>query len=80
MDSIYVFSIVKSPYVFLCLLYKHTRSIRSIADFVFPTGHGLLALILVYKGGGRAGSLCSATEWGLIYLLPFTYVLVSEGA
>ena len=48
-----------------------TRSIRSLADFFFPlflaTGHGLLAVIIEYKGG--AGTLCSATPCAIILFL-----------
>ena len=51
----------------------------SIADFffpLFPTGHGILAVIIVYKGG--AGTLCLATACVFIYFLPFTYDVVRE--
>ena len=48
--------------VILCLLSKHTGSIGSVAVFFFPlcpTGHGLLAVIIVYKG--TTGTLGSAS-------------------
>ena len=44
------------------LLNKHTGSISSLADFFFPpspTGHGLLAAIIVFKEGvGRLSMHC----------------------
>ena len=61
--------------VYLCLLKKHTGSISSVADFffpLFPTGHGLLAVIFVYKGG--PGTLYSANTCVLIHFLPFEAV------
>ena len=63
----------------LCLLNKHTGSISSAAEFFFlpfPTGHGLLAVIIVYKGD--PGTLCSATACVFIYLSPFAYEVVCE--
>ena len=41
----------------LCFLNKHTGGRSSVG---VPTGHGLLAVIIVCKGGA-AGTLCSAT-------------------
>jgi hypothetical protein len=54
--------------MFVCLLNKHSGSISSIADFIFPlilTGRETLAVILLYKEG--AGSLFSDTASVSIY-------------
>ena len=52
MQSHNVFSIIR--FSIDVLLNKHTGSISSLADFFFqpfPTGHGLLAVIIVFKEG-----------------------------
>ena len=62
-----------------CLLNKHTGSISSVSDFLFsllPTGYGLPAVIIVYKGG--AGTLCSATASVFIYFLPLAHEVVPD--
>ena len=70
------FSIVMFPIimfsidVFCSLMFAKFNTLGAeAADFIFPlfpTGHGLLALIIVHKGGA-AGTLCSAT----VYLSTF---------
>ena len=63
----------------LCLLNIHKGSISSVTDFffpLFPTGHGLPAVILVYKGFD--GTLCSSTAFVFNFFLLFAYKLVSE--
>ena len=58
-----------------CLLNIHKGSISSIADFfflLFPTGHGLPAVILVYKGFD--GTLCSSTAFVFTFFLLFAYI------
>ena len=50
---------------------KHSGSLSSFVDFffpLFPTGHGLLAVIIVYKRG--AGTTYSTTAWVFMHLFP----------
>ena len=64
-----------------CLLNIHKGSISSIADFfflLFPTGHGLPAVILVYKGFD--GTLCSSTAFVFMYFLLFASGLLSASS
>ena len=75
MFSIVMFSI---DVVVFSLLHKHTGSISSVAaDFLFPlfpTCHGLPAVIMCINGGMPL----SATACVFINFLPFAYEVVRE--
>ena len=67
--------------IHFCLLNKHTESTSSVADFFFPpfsTGHGLLAVISVYKGGAAGTRWLSHCMCTYLFFLPFAYEVVHE--